>query len=133
DPRARCAVERVPGSTFYACTFEDLTDPGPYDAIVMSHVLEHALDPAAWLGRARALLAPGGVLAIALPNFGGVYRLLGSRDPFIIPPVHLNYFTARSLGLALRAAGLEPTWTGSCSTVNTGDPTRLLRRVRRLG
>jgi SAM-dependent methyltransferase len=120
DPRAEAAAKRVPGARFYRTSFEDLPDRGPYDAIIMSQVLEHALDPADWLRRAEGLLTPGGVLAVAVPNFGGIYRVLGERDPFLIPPVHLNYFTAKSLRLAFAAGGLAPRRVDSRSEISAG-------------
>lgn len=43
-------------------------DDGPYDLIVMSHVLEHFSDPQAFLDRAAAALSPDGVLLIEVPN-----------------------------------------------------------------
>jgi len=119
-PRGKC----------YHCAFEDLQDKGPYDAILMSQVLEHALDPLDWLRRARDLLSPGGVLAVALPNFAGVYRLLGRRDPFLIPPFHLNYFSPASLRRGFESAGLSPVRMRSSSelcTDNLTDPRRLIR------
>ena len=108
DPRAASTVEHIPNSTFERIAFEDLTTDGhgPFDVIVMSHVLEHALRPLDWLGHAKRLLSRDGLLAIGLPNFGGVYRFLGARDPFIIPPVHLQYFTPSSMRRALERAGL---------------------------
>ena len=42
--------------------------PGEFDAITMLDVLEHTLDPTAFIRRARDLLKPGGVLYIAVPN-----------------------------------------------------------------
>ena len=73
------AVEHIPNSTFQRREFEDLTEEsGPFDVIVMSHVLEHSLHPLDWLKHAAKLLSPEGILAIAIPNFGGVYRFLGS-------------------------------------------------------
>jgi hypothetical protein len=48
------------------------------------------------------------VLVVALPNFNGIYRrLLGARDPFVVPPAHLNYFTPRSLKTLLERHGLS--------------------------
>ncbi|MGH7214895.1 MAG: class I SAM-dependent methyltransferase [Tepidisphaeraceae bacterium] len=120
DPRAARATELMPGSTFRVSTFEDLPDAGPFGAIVMSQVLEHALGPVAWLRRAREILSPGGVLAIAVPNFGGVYRLRGAHDPFLIPPVHLNFFTARSMRLALESGGLRVARLDTQSRVPAG-------------
>ena len=73
----------------------------------MSHVLEHSLRPLDWLAHAAKLLSPDGILAIAIPNFGGIYRFLGERDPWIIPPVHLQFFTPRSLRRALESSGLR--------------------------
>jgi 2-polyprenyl-3-methyl-5-hydroxy-6-metoxy-1,4-benzoquinol methylase len=108
DPRAAEAATLIPDCAFRQCAFEDVeVTAGPFAVIVMSQILEHAIDPLDWLRRARSLIAPDGVLAIALPNFGGIYRLLGERDPMIIPPVHLNYFTLKSLTLALDARGFE--------------------------
>ncbi len=120
DPRAERAAARIAGVQFYRTAFEDLTDLGPYDAIIMSQVLEHSLDPVDWLRRAATILSPGGVLAVAVPNFGGIYRLLGDRDPFIIPPVHLNFFTAASLRMAFAKAGLNSVYLDSRSEISLG-------------
>jgi 2-polyprenyl-3-methyl-5-hydroxy-6-metoxy-1,4-benzoquinol methylase len=78
-----------------------------YDAILMSQVLEHALDPANWLSNAFQMLRPGGCLVVAVPQFKGIYGFLGARDPYITPPEHLNFFTRRSLGLLANRIGFE--------------------------
>lgn len=108
DDRAKAAASHIPHGEFHRVAFEEFTYPNAFAAIIMSQVLEHALDPVAWLGKARGMLAGGGVLGIALPNFRGVYRLMGRRDPFLIPPLHLNYFTRDSLRRAFERAGLLP-------------------------
>lgn len=108
DPRGHQTAASIPNASFAQETFEGLSDPGPYDMILMSQVLEHALEPMAWLRKARLLLVRGGILLIALPNFGGIYRLLGARDPYLIPPVHVNFFTPKSMRLALEQAGFTP-------------------------
>ena len=125
DPQAERAASVVPGAVYRMESFEQFSEravehvtrvtgtgaatgeAGPFAAIVMSQVLEHALDPMDWLRRAAALLGDGGILAVAVPNFAGVYRLLGRRDPFLIPPIHLNFFTRRSLSTAMARAGLS--------------------------
>jgi 2-polyprenyl-3-methyl-5-hydroxy-6-metoxy-1,4-benzoquinol methylase len=117
DPRAAQAAAKVPNSIFRQISFDDFIPDRPLAAIVMSQVLEHALDPLDWLRRAAKLLSPEGVLAVAVPNFGGIYRLLGARDPFIIPPIHLNYFTTRSLRVAIERSGLRHLRTESRSEV----------------
>jgi 2-polyprenyl-3-methyl-5-hydroxy-6-metoxy-1,4-benzoquinol methylase len=114
DPRAGELAKLVPNATFCHGSFEQFSDdamrdspPRRFDAIVMSQVLEHALDPLDWLRRAASLVTDDGVVVVAVPNFGGVYRVLGDRDPFIHPPIHLNYFTPASMGLAFGKAGLR--------------------------
>lgn len=119
SPAVAKLLPHFPGGRAYVGAFEDLPDPGPYDAIVMSQVLEHALDPLDWLRRCAKLLSPGGVVGVALPNFHGVYRLLGRRDPFLIPPFHLNYFSGDSLRRAFAAAGLTPLLINSTSELRT--------------
>ena len=101
------AATRILGQAPIAGAFEDF-DGGPFDAIFMSQVLEHAREPVWWLERARALLNPGALLMIASPNFGSpLTRLLGSRDPYVTPPAHLNYFDLGNLTDTLGRAGFE--------------------------
>jgi 2-polyprenyl-3-methyl-5-hydroxy-6-metoxy-1,4-benzoquinol methylase len=107
SPASARVIKYLSEAEFHQGAFEDLKHRGPFSVIVMSQVLEHTLDPADWLLRSRRLLSPNGVLAIAVPNFAGLYHLFGTRDPFIIPPRHLNYFTPRSLRMAMEQAGLR--------------------------
>jgi hypothetical protein len=119
DPTSETATRFIPGSTFRNQPYETITKAdGPFDAIIMSQVLEHAIDPSDWVRRAADLLRPGGALVIALPNFAGLYRLLGARDPFICPPVHLNYFTADSMKRLVECHGLQVKFMRSASRVS---------------
>jgi 2-polyprenyl-3-methyl-5-hydroxy-6-metoxy-1,4-benzoquinol methylase len=43
-------------------------EPGSFDAIVLSHVIEHVREPAVVLSKLAPLLANNGTLAIAVPN-----------------------------------------------------------------
>jgi hypothetical protein len=55
-------------------------------------------------------LKPGGQIVIQVPNYGADYRKMSGRSwVWLIPPVHLQYFTDRSLAMAIRQAGLTPT------------------------
>jgi len=103
----RAIAHEMTGLTPSACMFEEYAaPPGSMSAIVMSQILEHAHDIEAWVHKANVLLTSNGVLAIALPNFGSVFRrLLQEKDPYITPPEHLNYFSANSLSKLLRSQG----------------------------
>lgn len=78
-----------------------------FEAVVMGDVIEHLTDPGAALERVADLLAPGGVLWLALPDAGSrVARLLGRRWWSVIP-THVQYFTRRSIALLLDRHGFE--------------------------
>jgi SAM-dependent methyltransferase len=89
-----------------------------FDAITLWDVIEHARAPVPLLASARALLAPGGVVALSTPNqrsildgvAGTLYRLSLGRvtwplEKFYIDQ-HFLYFDPATLEDALRRAGL---------------------------
>ena len=76
---------------------------GAFDVVVMSHVLEHLVDPAAALSEVRAAMNPGGLLYIAVPDMESVqFRMFGKHLETINPLVHLQYFTENSLSRLLQ-------------------------------
>ena len=110
SPACLADLRRLPNVTPIPVGFERFdAPPGSFDFVFMSHVLEHAHDPRAWVERAANLLTAGGVLSVALPHFNSIYRLLGGTvDPYFFPPEHLNHFNRRSLGRLAEACGLTP-------------------------
>jgi 2-polyprenyl-3-methyl-5-hydroxy-6-metoxy-1,4-benzoquinol methylase len=86
---------------------QNFPDAG-FDAVVMSHVIEHVHHPLELLTEVRRILRPGRRLVVATPNsrsFG--HRILGPRWPFLDPPRHLQVFTPRALKALVLAAGFE--------------------------
>lgn len=83
--------------------------PGtPYQVVVMSNVLEHALDPGALLAEAYRLLAPGGQLWISCPNAESWQRgVFGRHWINWHVPFHLVHFSRRTLTEALERAGFR--------------------------
>jgi 2-polyprenyl-3-methyl-5-hydroxy-6-metoxy-1,4-benzoquinol methylase len=74
-----------------------------FEAVTFWAVLEHVVEPRAFLGRAAALLAPGGHCFVLVPNLRSLaIRVCGSRYRYVMPE-HVNYFsptTLRALGAA---------------------------------
>ncbi|MAD33414.1 MAG: hypothetical protein CMJ88_06615 [Planctomycetes bacterium] len=104
----RRVAEILTGVAPKDCAFEAFEDRADYQVVVMSQVLEHAFDVEQWIAKVAALLARGGMCVIALPNFSSVFRYaLNERDPYITPPVHLNFFNGASLNALLGKHGLE--------------------------
>jgi SAM-dependent methyltransferase len=89
---------------------------GSFDAVVFNHSLEHIEDPVEALTQAARLLRPGGVLTIAVPNFGSWHRrFFGSAWFQLDLPRHLQHFDRDSLAGVARRAGLRPVSTSAVS------------------
>jgi 2-polyprenyl-3-methyl-5-hydroxy-6-metoxy-1,4-benzoquinol methylase len=81
---------------------------GSFDVITLWHVLEHLPDPRATLDQVRHLLAPGGQLLVAVPNFASLQaRLTGARWFHLDVPRHLFHFRTRDLAALLEQAGFQ--------------------------
>jgi SAM-dependent methyltransferase len=81
---------------------------GKWAAVVLWHSLEHLRDAPAALDHAATLLAPGGVMMIAVPNRDSWQAaFLGDRWLALDLPRHLTHLTARALLSRLRDDGLE--------------------------
>jgi SAM-dependent methyltransferase len=80
---------------------------GKWAAVVFWHSLEHLPEPARALEQSVALLEPGGVLVIALPNAESLQcRLFGQRWFALDPPRHLVHLGSGALRQRLGELGL---------------------------
>jgi len=77
--------------------------------VILSQVLEHVKEPREMLKEICRILAPGGVLALAVPNFNSIFiKLMGVKDNSCLwVPEHLNYFTERALKFVIRGTNLK--------------------------
>jgi len=81
---------------------------GPYDLIVMRHVLEHLPDPWATLEAAVDRLRPGGVLYVCTPNPQALQlKVLGGRWPHLDAPRHLNLIPEAALIARAESLGCQ--------------------------
>lgn len=97
------------GYSFHQGSIEAIGFPSHYfDAVSIWHVLEHTLNPSMTIGEIARILKPGGVVAIAVPNFGSWQsRLFGKHWFHLDLPRHLYHFTQASLLEILKAQQLE--------------------------
>lgn len=74
-----------------------------FDAIVMSHVLEHLYDPIGLLNECHRLLKPGGALSLVVPNAASLgLSLFKESWLHLDPPRHIHLFSAVSLNQVLK-------------------------------
>lgn len=79
-----------------------------YDAITLSHVIEHVHEPLEMLRDAYRLLRPGGYLWIETPNVLSIgHERFGADWRGLEPPRHLVIFNWQSLMHALEQTGFE--------------------------
>jgi len=90
-------------------TLEGMHYPDSYfDAIVMSHVIEHVHDPVRLVQECRRILAPGGRLALVTPNARSLgHRMFKQAWRGLEPPRHLHLFTPLALKRLLDQAGFR--------------------------
>ncbi len=108
----RAAGLDLRAGTLWSESFPEAT----FDAITMSHTIEHLPDVPAALRECHRLMKAGGILSIVTPNarslghaaFGPVWRGLE-------PPRHLQVFTRRGLETAITGAGFGVirSWTSA--------------------
>lgn len=99
-----------------------------YDLVIATHVLEHAIDPWAFLRDVRLMMFAGAWLYIEVPSLE-----LGSSDLTAcddINPNHLWHFTLAGLSALLYNAGLTPIKLESDATVKGWNCNRVLCQAR---
>lgn len=89
--REAAGVETVVGD------FRTATVDRRYDLITFNRVLEHVLDPAALLERARGLLMPGGVVYVELPDGEAALAEGTAREEFFVDHHHVFSFASCAL------------------------------------
>jgi 2-polyprenyl-3-methyl-5-hydroxy-6-metoxy-1,4-benzoquinol methylase len=94
--------------------------PQSFDALILSEVLEHLVDPWAVLSRLVALLKPGGLVMASAPNVAStnvIRALLANKFDYVpegmMDITHVRWFTPRTFGQMFENAGLEILKLGS--------------------
>lgn len=101
-------TSKIAGIDPLPVSFEDYDPSSEFDVVLMSQVIEHMRDINLCVAKAHKMLANRGILILAMPNFNNIIRVLfGARDPYVRPPMHLNYFTPASSRALLKRHGCD--------------------------
>jgi SAM-dependent methyltransferase len=108
DPMA-VAIARAKGISVHLGDVASVAYPDDsFDAIFMSHVLEHVHDPINLLRECRRILKVGGRLVALTPNVDSWgHRRFGRAWQHLDPPRHLMLFRRQSLAQVVRTADLR--------------------------
>jgi SAM-dependent methyltransferase len=99
-------VARRRGFMVYETDLSALQASQPFDRVVLSNVLEHALDPHVMLADVKRLLVQGGQVWISLPNARSWLRgVFGRHWINWHVPFHITHFDRDSLSRVLRESG----------------------------
>lgn len=80
---------------------------GTFDVVTAIEVIEHVVDPIAFLRQVALLLRPGGLFFLTTGN-AEPHRKRLTRWSYVLPDVHIRYFEPRTLRVAYERVGLEP-------------------------
>ena len=78
-----------------------------FDVVAAVDVIEHLEDPVAFIRECRRVLKPGGVLYLMTPDIESLSARLLGGSWWGLRPVHIYYFSRRTLGDLLKREGLE--------------------------
>lgn len=105
DPHAAAQV-RVSGLDVHQGTLDTFDQPGSFDVITSSHVIEHVHDPKVFLDQLFRLLRGKGRLWLTTPNVNSMgHRHFGNAWRGLEPPRHLTIFSAAALRSMLTSTG----------------------------
>jgi SAM-dependent methyltransferase len=114
DPSSGCVARlQAGGVDGVSATLDQLpADIGHFDLIILSHVLEHLLEPRSALRAIRALLNEDGLLYVETPD-AQHYSAQDFVPYYFFDSEHINHFEQHAFGNLARLSGCTPVEIGS--------------------
>jgi 2-polyprenyl-3-methyl-5-hydroxy-6-metoxy-1,4-benzoquinol methylase len=119
DPESVRIARELYKLTVFNGELEDAAFPDhSFDAITLTHVLEHIYDPLSLLEECHRILSPEGHIYITTPNLQSMGHLTFKNNWFALePPRHLYLWTPQTLYDTLKSVGFE---VSRCKTSANG-------------
>lgn len=110
------------GLTAYHAAAETFEPKERYAYITGFDVLEHVVDPGAFLERLHGWLAPGGRIALTVPDIASPHaRLMGRHWYYYSPPLHITYFDRDTVSKMMESHRFWPIVIANAPKVMTID------------
>lgn len=95
---------------------EEASYPDQYfNVVTMFHLLEHIPNPRNFLREINRILRKKGLVVIEVPNIGSLKsKVAGEKWRHLVPPMHLYYFSPKTLSQLLRETGFQPVRAETC-------------------
>ena len=101
------------GYRIYTSLLEEFQPEDPYDVVVLSNVLEHAMNPKEMLSHVARIMKPHGQVWISCPNLKSWLRYLFGRHWINWHvPFHLFHFSEKTIENLLLSAGFRVSRVG---------------------
>lgn len=78
--------------------FNKITLVKKFDICVLNQVIEHTQNPKLLIKSCKKILNKNGLIYIATPNIDSLlYKIMGKKYEYFLPPEHLGYYNKKSL------------------------------------
>lgn len=79
-----------------------------FDVIVLSHVIEHFINPLDEISKLKMLLKDDGIIILKTPNFNSITRIIQRNVWFwLLAPEHIFYFNVKNLLNLFSSSGFD--------------------------
>jgi len=100
-------AKRLYGLIIEQGTIENLKDDASFSTVTCLDIIEHLVEPDAFMARVSRIMKPGGLLVIVTPDIGSLASRLAGKRWWHYRIAHINFFNKKSLEHLLEKHGFE--------------------------
>ncbi len=100
-------AKRLYGLDILQGTIEDLDENLSFSTVTCLDIIEHLVEPDAFMSRVANMIKPGGLLVIVTPDIGSIASRLAGKHWWHYRIAHINFFNTRSLERLLGKHGFD--------------------------